>query len=425
MTFKKYTQCYNYTPPDKPFNEKNLLSLGLGTSGPFLSAALIGFISGGLAGIFFGAVMTGIGYAATITTVANEWLYHRLICLTPDLQPKCAVGVVTTDQKTGELGDFDNDEFFDVRLMPHRPNDDYADGKPGTYIDENDQKTKEHPANDIPNDGFQGSELIKPNPGLSDLSYKLDRTKLHCEAEGNFWVKMKEYALLQGLVVGVLSGLGVGGGAALGCAIGGFFGPIGCLIGAIIGAILGWALGTGGGFLASAAITFNADPGEVENTNVGDKSFGPINNGDKVVVYGEHIYDGFHEGWHEFHPLMAVIKLSAIDSSVNEAGQYLEWNPCFTGTPPIIDLLDMPNEIKDLTEADIKIGLESEKFRKRAELFKERWCQLLTKAYNDKTRQTQALDVHRWTIHPTVDGCKTADDDSGQTDSSSEPPIIE
>jgi hypothetical protein len=424
MTYKKYTQCYSHTPPDKPFNEKDLLSFGLGISAPFLAAALIGFIGGGPAGIFFGAVMTGIGYAATITAVANEWLNHRLICLTPDRQPKCAVGIVTTDQETGTLGDFDNDEFFDVRLMPHRPNDDYADGKPGTYIDANDQETKNHPANDIPNDGFQGFELIKPNPNLSDLSYKLDRTKLHCEAEGNFWVKMKEYALLQGLVVSVLSGLGVLGGAAAGCAIGGIFGPIGCLIGAIIGAILGWALGTGAGFLASAAITFNADPGEIEDTNVGDKSFGPISNGDKVVVYGEHVYDGFHEGWHEFHPLIAVIKLSAIDSSVKEADQYLEWNPSFTGTPPIIDLPDMPNEIKALSEADMKIGLESEKFRKRAEFFKKRWCRLLCKAYDDATRKTQALDAHRWTIHPTVDGCKPADDDSGQTDSPSEPPII-
>ena len=26
------------------------------------------------------------------------------------------------------------------------------------------------------------------------------------------------------------------------------------------------------------------------------------------MVYGTHVYDGFHEGWHEFHPLKAIIK---------------------------------------------------------------------------------------------------------------------
>ena len=132
---------------------------------------------------------------------------------------------------------------------------------------------------------------------------------------------MNDLALAIGALVAVLTvvtvaaaaGGGVGG-AAAGCAIGAVFFGIGCLIGGIIGAIIG-ALAAGG---AAAAVSylivkgtlnavFDANPGNVEDANVGDKRLGPIRENDKVAVLGEHVYDGFHEGWHELHPLMAVV----------------------------------------------------------------------------------------------------------------------
>src|SRR5262249_43438241 len=136
--------------------------------------------------------------------------------------------------------------FFDVLLMPHRKNDDYrapntefGNGKPGPSID---GSTEANPENDLYLDNFQGSFLLKPV--ITDLPYDLTISRLHCEAEGNFWQAMKDFAPIMGAAVGVGAGLGAAGGAALGCAIGGFLGALGCLIGAIIGAILG-ALGGG------------------------------------------------------------------------------------------------------------------------------------------------------------------------------------
>ena len=42
---------------------------------------------------------------------------------------------------------------------------------------------------------------------------------------------------------------------------------------------------------------------------MGDRNLGEIVAGSRVAVLGEHVYDGFHSGWHAFHPLMAVMKI--------------------------------------------------------------------------------------------------------------------
>lgn len=399
MAYRQYTKCYNHTPGDKPFHEDDLVGKimlvgGLPTLGALLSFALGGFVVGG--------VFMAIAFAGTISEVAKAWLYHRLACIGSD--PKCAVGVVMGTPETGGFGEFDNDEFFDLRLMPHRPGDDYKSannayktGNPGPSLD---GKTEDKKENDVYLDDFQGRTFMKPF--FNDLGYKLDRTKLHVEAEGNFWQAMWDYALALGILVGVGSGLGAAGGAALGCAIGGFFGPLGCLIGAIIGAILGGLLGGAGGAYIGAQIAFHSDPGDVEDANVGDKSLGPISEGDRVVAYGRHVYDGFHEGWHEIHPLMTVMKIHP-----NESSAYIEWDPDFNDPAKIPgDLPDMPAGITGLTDADMKDGLASNKFKARAIWLRDKWCDLLNEAFDKKTAGLQETEEHRWTIHPDVDGCE-------------------
>jgi hypothetical protein len=59
----------------------------------------------------------------------------------------------------------------------------------------------------------------------------------------------------------------------------------------------------------AASIAFHFDPGNVQDANVGDWARGPIHEGAHVAVMGRHVYDGFHEGWHEFHPLMMAMKI--------------------------------------------------------------------------------------------------------------------
>ncbi len=414
MAFRKYTQCYQHTPGDKPFNIKDLLAFGIGSSVPGIIAGIIAALfSAPLVGVAIGAA---IAFLNTIIAVANEWLYHRLVCVSGI---RCAVGVVRENPHDSGLGAFDNDEFFDLRLMPHREFDKY-DGpnigynqnppQPGQTIDP-DHLTEANPANDVYLDDYQGQELLHPT---LDLPYDTSHWTIHCEAEGDFWVRMKDYAALLAILVGLLAAAataaaiaGGAAGAALGCAIGGIFGPIGCLIGAIIGAIIGAllaggavaALGAGALYLILLGI-YDADPGDVEDANVGDHDLGPIRKGDRVVAFGEHVYDGFHEGWHEIHPLMAVMKLG------DEADGYLEWDPKFEGTPPgDNNPPGLPPGLKGLEPEDIRKGLASEKFRKRCEFLRRLWCDAVHERFSPEVKKSQAAAPNRWTIHPCVDGC--------------------
>jgi hypothetical protein len=401
--FRQYTQCYNHTPGDKPFNKSDLAGFVAGTSAPGLIGAIIAFLSGANV---IGFIIIAIQYAITIIAVANEWLFHRLVCVTGD---QCAVGTVRENPAVSDFGEFDNDQFFDLRLMPHRendlykaPNNNFASGNPGPSQD---GKTENHPGNDVYLDAFQGQQLLSPS--ITDLPYELTRSVLHCEAEGNFWQAMKDTAALQALAVGGGAALGAGIGAALGCAIAAIFTfGLGCLIGAIIGAIIGGFAGAAAGAYIGANAAFNSDPGNVEDANVGDRDLGPIQAGDRVVVFGTHVYDGFHEGWHEFHPLKAVMKFDPVETS-----NYLEWDPDFNDPakiPP--DTPDMDASTSGLTVADMKQGLDAKKFRARAEWLRFRWCQLVREAFDPPTLHTQQEPPHRWTIHPDVDGCQTSNE---------------
>src|ERR1044072_9514203 len=198
MPAPAYTTCYEFKPGDRPFNEKDLVKLFAknGVLGASFGAVLD--ITAGLAAEPIGAVVGLLAgafaaeYTATsvaITEGANEWLHHRLICLGGDA---CAIGVVKKLPEVADLDVFDNDEYFDLTLMPQ------AD------------QAFDHA---VLSDGFQGVRLIRPRADLlQELGYDNDQVEptkdmsemtrdwLHCEAEGDFWVRMKELAPALGVV---------------------------------------------------------------------------------------------------------------------------------------------------------------------------------------------------------------------------------
>jgi len=418
MPGPQYTKCFDYpSPGGPPFHETDFLGLGLKNGGiglafGVLTGLVVGFLVGGPIGAIVGLLVGAfsVGFTATamaITEGANLWLYHRLVCLGGR---KCAVGSIMDPPAISDLGEFDNDEFFDLALMPYAP-----------------ERVKDIPADTIFDDGFQGG-LLRPRADLlSELGYfeaedaprTHDRSKvakkwLHCEAEGDFWVRMADLAAAMGLLGGAAAVVTAGGalaGAAAGCSWGGFFGPIGCIIGAIIGGIIGALVGAGGSKLVIDAVLegiFETNPGDVDDANVGDEPLGPLVRGDKVVVFGEHVYDGLHEGWHEIHPLLAICKVASFKTTDGtEASFYLEWDPSFPkGSTPPSHQFDLA--LPELAEADMRAGLASDPFRKRATALRDRWCGLLSERFDEKVGQTQQGLDQRWTVHPAVDGCKPA-----------------
>ena len=406
----------------------------------------VGAVVGGLLGLEIGITA---GVAGTIVDSANKWLNQRLVCLgNPSI---CAVGTITFGPRHSELGVLDNDEFFDLLLMPHRTQDDYVemlntgsvdppnavppprmqpprwaellvDASKG--IDEN-QHIRDNPKNEIYEDGLQGQMLLRPNPNMLlrglELGY-LDqgqpdwkqehrtRSRLHVEAEGDFWVRMKDSAAALGAMAAVAvlataagAAAGAYAGSAAGCALGTwFFGPVGCAIGAFLGGLLGGLAGGGaaggGSYLAIKAVMqamFDEDPGEVDDANVGDLPPGGYQANQHVVVLGEHVYDGLHDGWHELHPLIAI-------KIVSDESGFLTWDPAFAETPS-----------PGLTVEDMKRGMSSPTFAAKAAAYVEQECRGLREAHAPETGQEQQKLVHRWSIHPAVDGCQPEDSGNG------------
>lgn len=381
MMFRQYTSCYTHVPPDKPFNKADLLGFVTGNAGPGGIAMIAAFLAG-MPVIAF--VILAIQTAITIVAVANEWLNHRLVCIPGAEASVCAVGIVLANPTTGDLGQFDNDQYFTMRLMPHAPAPDAADGvATAHYVD------------DVGGDGFQGAQLLKPvawDLPYLDAAQGGERAGLHCEAEGNFWQAMKDYAPIAGIATAVGAAVGAGAGAAIGCAIGGLFGPIGCAIGALVGAIAGALGGAAGAAAIVATIAFHSDPGNVDDTNVGDRSLEPIQAGDRIVAVGHHVYDGFHEGWHEFHPLMMVMKIP----------EYFEQGTGLPATPALN---------AGQADADIALGLTAPPFRAAAANLKDRWCSAVRATLDPGLRPQQQQPQNGWTIHPDVDGCMPPEPD--------------
>jgi len=61
-------------------------------------------------------------------------------------------------------------------------------------------------------------------------------------------------------------------------------------------------------------------------------------------------------------------------------------------------------DITKLSVEDMRSGLNSDKFRRRAVWLRDRWCGMLRKAFSTEVRQAQQGLSQRWTIHPPLTG---------------------
>jgi hypothetical protein len=91
---------------------------------------------------------------------------------------------------------------------------------------------------------------------------------------------------------------------------------------------------------------------------------------------------------------MAVQKI--LGDNEPDGDRYLTWDPRYAGTEPPASL----------TPDDMRQGLESASFAARAKEIRDRWCAGLQAAFGPETREVQRSALHRWTIHPAVDGCR-------------------
>lgn len=421
--FRQYTKCFTYKDGDpKPFNEKDEVWVGLknGALGAFFGALMgvvVGLLVGGPVGAVVGllvGVFSGVyvGMAMAISDVSNKWLNHRLVCLGGDV---CAVGTVLKSPEDGGLGNFDNDEYFELVPMPYptgagwlyTERGDWEHAKVGRVTGPGEQSLLEsHPANDLQLGNPQGVALMRSVLGVTKaLGYsKTEELYVHCEAEGDFWVRMNDLASAIAALAGVgavatAAGAlaGVAAAAAI-CAAAGLFWLI-CFIVAVIVIAICTAIPAALTYVALKAAlqgVYDANPGDVEDTHIGDRPKDPIVQGDRVAVFGTHVYDGFHDGWNEIHPLKLVMRIPR-----EEWAWYLQWDP---GDLTLNDV--DPAGGAPLTPDDLMRGLESDAFRRRTIWLKDRWCELISEAFSDPVHTSQGLRSQQWTIHPQVDGCR-------------------
>jgi|GEM_PF-6189492 len=106
-----------------------------------------------------------------------------------------------------------------------------------------------------------------------------------------------------GAVAGVAAGAAAGAGVVAGCLATGLF-FLWCLLIAAVVAFVAAAVATGVGYFVGVWF-FGGSKGSP--ADVGES--GTVEAGNHVAIIGDWIYDSAHEGWHELHPVKALLKL--------------------------------------------------------------------------------------------------------------------
>jgi hypothetical protein len=312
---------------------------------------LQGLLAGGVAALI--AVAAGepwcaligveIFLMAGIVAFCEWWLYDRLICLDGD---QAAIGMlVSIEPATGKsgLGAFDTDYSINLLLF------------------DNPIGVTQAVAEVQPPFG----ELIKGQQAITDLGLSTpgetatdapsgkECAVLHAEFEG---------AGIEDLKIGAQVGLGIAIAALVVCLA--IPGPIGAVVAGILAllaflaALIGALFGLGD---TGSPADVNPDLG---NLHTNDPANGGIG-ADLLYVYGTWVYDTYHEGWNEIHPIKVCARVGRWDG---------DWPKGFDG------------EIDHIKDA-------------------------FDDAKDDDTKHEQKRPKHHWGVHPDVDGCKDDDEE--------------
>jgi hypothetical protein len=312
------------------------------------------YVAAVIQGLLAGGVMAAIAIAAGepwcafyaievfamagVIAFCEWWLYDRLICLGGD---RAAIGMlVSIEPATGKsgLGAFDTD--YSINLLLY-------DDPPG--ITQASAETRP-PFGELIRGQQAITDIGLPTPGetATDVATGIESAVLHAEFEG---------AGIRDLKIGAQAGLGLSIAALLACVF--IPGPIGAAVAAFLAFLAFLAALIGGLF----GLGDTGSPGDVD-AGLGDLHTNDPSNAnigaDLLYVYGTWVYDSYHEGWNELHPIKVCSRIGRWDG-------------------------DWPDNFDDIVDR-------------------------VTGAFDDandpSTRNKQKHPRHDWHEHPDVDGCE-------------------
>lgn len=338
MAFRQYTQCVQ--PKDHSSMDK------------YVASVLQGLLAGGVSAAI--AIALGMPWCALISieiflmagivAFCEWWLYDRLICLGGD---RAAIGMlVSIEPATGKsgLGAFDTDYSINLLLYDNQPgvSQSIAENHP--------------PFGELIKAQQSITDLSLPTPGESatDKATEVKSAVLHAEFEG---------AGIRDLKIGAQVGLGLSIAALIACIALPF--PAGAIAAAVLAFLAFLAALIGGLFgLGDTGSPGDVDPG-LGDLHTNDKANGSVG-ADLLYVQGTWVYDSYHEGWNEIHPIKVCARVGTWDG-------------------------DWPAGFDDTVDRIIG-GFDT--------------------ASDPDTKHEQERPRHGWHVHPDVDGCD--DDDDGE-----------
>jgi hypothetical protein len=396
MTYTQYTKCVDV---DKKVYPGKPIVVGV------LAMILI-LLAGGL------TPYTAIPLLGTIIGLCSWWLYDRLICLGGD---RCAIGLLgavePSDGKSG-FEKFDTDYSFNLVLAPHQyqelPPDYLGTPLPPVPLGEDpkewaDEKFKEALHRQIADDGVQGVLIKETNitgdkktifgtkmydfegyfSTIGGWSVKYSfQPYLHCEFEGAGMIDLLHAAE---------AALAVATAAAVACAIP-LIGWIVCAILSAVALIISIA-----GVLI--AINDKAKP-SVFDPVTGQTSSALHPGEDILFVKGTWVFDTFHEGWNEIHPIKDCILVA---KARYESADVVDWDHAIA--PYLVALGRWKWDPADLTKF-LPIKVDGPPKPIDWTNWVESWCDLVATTSTPLTVRNQARPENQWNIHPSIDGCQ-------------------